>query len=175
MRLCSHAVQSHLENLQRWWLYHILGDIVPVIVLTVKKLFLILRWNLSWCNLYLFPLSSPYGSLWRDSLHPLGSHPFGTRILWWGPPWAFSSPGRKELTPSVFPHQSGCPSLWSSSWPSFWPFLVWPCLSWVVGTRTGHNIVFVRLLLKTWPGRIWSSSAVMKGLVAIICLVEVVL
>ena len=32
------------------------------------------------------PLSSPCGSLWRESLHPLCSCPLSTEILWWGPP-----------------------------------------------------------------------------------------
>ena len=84
------------------------------------------------------PLSAPCGSLRREGLHPLYSCPLSTAIPWWGPPWAFSSPGRKDLTPSVFPHIAGSPALWSSSWPSFGPSPV--CLHfWIVGTRAGHG------------------------------------
>lgn len=83
-------------------------------LLTAKKLFLILRWNLSHYSLYLlFLVLSMWRRLWRcgcgDVLSsrklpiPFCSHFVSTVELWWGPPQAFSSPGWKDPTPSVFP------------------------------------------------------------------------
>lgn len=64
-----------------------------IIVLTVNNSFLILTWNLSPWNLY------PCGSLGRERLHPLSFCPISAGILGQGAPWAFSSPGTKELSP----------------------------------------------------------------------------
>lgn len=47
------------------------------------------------------PLSCPCSYLWRESPHPLCSHPVSTGKLWWDTP--FSSPGWKAITPSDFP------------------------------------------------------------------------
>ena len=52
---------------------------------------------------------------------------------------ACCSPGRRDLTPLVFPHRAGSPALWPSLWPSFGPSPVCLCLVWIVGTRTGHR------------------------------------
>lgn len=52
-------------------------------------------------------------SMWlqrRESLCPLHNYFLSTGILWGGHPWAFPSPGTKDLTPSVFPHRAGSPS-----------------------------------------------------------------
>ena len=108
-----------------------------LIVLTVKNFFYRDETS-SGATCTCCPLSAPCGSLRREGLHPLYSCPLSTAIPWWGPPWAFSSPGRKDLTPSVFPHIAGSPALWSSSWPAFGPSPV--CLHfWIVGTRAGHG------------------------------------
>lgn len=48
----------------------------------------------------------------KECLHPLWS----TGTLWWGHKQALSSPGWRDLTPSVFPHKAGPPALWSSLW-----------------------------------------------------------
>jgi len=47
MRSSSSLSSSHLENLQRCGLYHVPGEFIPVILLTVKNFLVIHRWNLS--------------------------------------------------------------------------------------------------------------------------------
>lgn len=72
-----------------------------MIVLTVKNFFLILKQNLSRCNLYALPLVF---SMWLLVKRELScSCSLSTGILWWGFPWAFSSARRKDLTPSACP------------------------------------------------------------------------
>jgi len=74
-----------------------------VVVLTVKTLFRMLRWNFSWCNLHSLPLVS------STSFFVKGETPssFQLPIKYWNTvmrsPGACSSPGRKDLTLSVFP------------------------------------------------------------------------
>lgn len=60
-----------------------------LVVLTIKNFFLMSRWNLSWCNLYCCPLSSPCYSLWRKNHNLLCSCLLSAKILLWGPPQTF--------------------------------------------------------------------------------------
>lgn len=55
------------------------------------------------------------------------------------PPQAFCSPGRRDLTPSVFPCCAASPGLWSPLWSSFGPSPLHLPLSGIVGTRTEHS------------------------------------
>lgn len=49
-----------------------------------------------------WPCHTPVFLLWGDTLPPLYNHPITTGTLWSDFPWAFSSPRRRDLTPSVF-------------------------------------------------------------------------
>lgn len=57
-----------------------------VIVLTVKKLFLLSVWNFCWCNLYLLPFVFSMWLLMKQEPPSSFNRPLSTRILWWGPP-----------------------------------------------------------------------------------------
>ena len=83
-----------------------------------------------------WPLSFPCGSLARGSLHPLCSCPSSTGILWCGPYRAVSSPGRRDLAPSVFPKAR------LSS-----PLIIFMALLWTP-SRLFYLIIGVRLLVR---------------------------
>lgn len=58
-------------------------------------------------------------------------------MQWWGP-----FQGKKYLSPSVFLHKASSPAFWLSSWPSFAPPPVCPCLFWILRMWT---------VLQVWP------------------------
>lgn len=61
-----------------------------------KNFFLIQKWTLSWCNLLLFSLSFPYGSLWRESLQSLPNHHWSVGQLCWSAHWTSCSMKRSD-------------------------------------------------------------------------------
>jgi len=79
-----------------------------------------LSWNLSLCNLC-YLLSCPFGSFWKESLHPVCSCPLSTGISCGGAPMSLVFPGRKDLAPSAFLYITGFPAFWLSFWPFFGP------------------------------------------------------
>ena len=89
-------------------------------------------------------------------------------VLWyWGSPEP--SPGRRDLTPSVFPHRAGCLTLWSSLWPSFGLSPVCPLELWELELDTvlqgqpdrcwvGWSHLVSLLVISLWiQPRIWSA------------------
>lgn len=58
---------------------------------TIKKLFLMSRWNHTWYNFTCCSLTFPCGSSWGERFYPLYSHTLNTGILWWDPLWAIFS------------------------------------------------------------------------------------
>lgn len=98
----------------------------------INILFLISRRNLSQGKLYPFPLLFMCLLVKRKILCSLCRHPLRTWILWWGPTWAFSSPGWKHINCLVLPHREGSSALWSPSWLSFGPSPACPQVFWMV-------------------------------------------
>lgn len=98
----------------------------------INILFLISRRNLSQGKLYPFPLLFMCPLVKRKILCSLCRHPLRTWILWWGPTWAFSSPGWKQINRLILPHREGSSALWSPSWLSFGPPPACPQLFWMV-------------------------------------------
>ena len=115
---------TSLGRLFLWWIF-----------LTVKISFLYWDETSASATSSHCPLSFPSGSLWRETLCHICSRHLSTGTLWWGFPWAVSSPRRIDLTPSVFPHTADSPA----HWPSFGPSPVCMHPSQTVGTKTGHS------------------------------------
>lgn len=72
------SAQFYLENFQWWGLYRVPGKVVPVTGCShsKKKIFLISRWNVSWCILYRLSLVLPMWLPMRRDLPFMMELPF---------------------------------------------------------------------------------------------------
>lgn len=83
-----------------------------MVLLTIKKSFLVARWNHSQCNFTCSSLTFP----WGERFHPLCSHTLNTGILWWDPLSEPSFLRLKDLTAPIFPHRASSAAFCLSSW-----------------------------------------------------------